>query len=365
MKKTVVIILVLALLVLVAFGIGRIGANSKAEPDKTPVTLVEVAEATIGVLEERLSVTGDVAAQALVTVYAKVPGEIQELYVEQGQRVKKNQRLAVIEHEEIALQVQGAEAELLTIRTSLGNVEKEMERIEDLFQQGVASQQRYDEMKARLEIDRARLQQAEVALALAKKKLTDATVCAPIEGIVSKRLVDAGDTVGPSVPLLTIVDIEPAKVLVNVIEKSLAKVRQDAPAKVRVDAYPDEVFAGTVKLISPVADERNRTIEVELEVPNPEGKLKPGMFARVELLVSRHEDALLVPLSAIMETAGEFRTFAVEDGSRASLRTVETGHMQGQMIQILEGLSVGEEVVVAGQYALKDGETVKVLRGGS
>ncbi|UCH07915.1 MAG: efflux RND transporter periplasmic adaptor subunit, partial [Deltaproteobacteria bacterium] len=202
---------------------------------------------------------------------------------------------------------------------------------------------------------------AEATVRLAEMHLENTKIRAPLGGIISKRYVDRGALVGTSTPILRIVAMDRVKVIVQVVERELARLRSGATADVNVDAYGDEVFTGQVTAISPTVDPESRTADVEVQVENKDHRLKPGMFARVDLTVERRDKALLLSKDSLLRESGPPRVFVL-DGGKASLREVKLGLEGEEYVEVVGGLQQGEEVIIAGQYELNDGMAVNVVR---
>ncbi len=166
---------------------------------------------------------------------------------------------------------------------------------------------------------------------------------------------------GTSTPILRIVAMDRVKVVVQVVERELARLRSGATADINVDAYENEVFKGTVTCISPTVDPESRTADVEVQVDNRDYRLKPGMFARVDLTVERRDKVLLLSKDSLLRESGPPRVFVL-DGDKASLKEVTLGLEGEQNVEVVGGLQEGEEVIIAGQYELEDGMGVNVIR---
>ena len=215
--------------------------------------------------------------------------------------------------------------------------------------------------EAKIKGAQAQAEQAEVALGLAKIRLDDCTIKAPISGIISKRFVDAGAMVGPTQPLVSIVDVDTVKLLTHVSDEDIGLVKLTQRVGVKVDTYLDRVFEVKEINISPVMDPLSRKIEVEIKISNPDYLMKPGMFPRVRLLVQR-DNTLLIPREAIMEKEGRKEVFVVRD-AKVHLQKIIIGLERDDLVELLTGLEEGETVVVAGPSDLKDGDKVRVKEG--
>lgn len=207
------------------------------------------------------------------------------------------------------------------------------------------------------------VKQTKAALALATKRVEDATITAPIAGIVSQRYLDLGGMASPTAPLFEIVDMDKVKATVSVIEAELRQLDTGKQAWVSVDALTEPVV-GKISLISPTLERKSRSAKVEITIDNSEMKLKPGMFTQVRIPVEIHANALLIPRSAVLEDSVKNipLVFVVEDAT-SKRREVELGLSQGNTVEIISGLEVGEPVVTVGQHSLKVDEEVQVVNG--
>ena len=206
------------------------------------------------------------------------------------------------------------------------------------------------------------MEQTKVALELAQERLGDATITAPIAGILSMRYLDLGGLASPTAPIFEIVNMDTVKATVSVIEADLGKLDpENQEAWIEVDALAQPV-TGKISLISPVLNQTSRSAKVEIAIGNPDLRLKPGMFAKVKIPVEIHENAILLPRSTVIEDSirNTQIVFVVVDG-HSKRRQVEMGLAEGSRVEITSGLSEGEQVVIAGQHTLKDGEEVTVM----
>jgi len=187
-----------------------------------------------------------------------------------------------------------------------------------------------------------------------------AEVTSPLSGVLTRYFLDLGQEVTPATPVCEVADVSPVKVVVSVTEKDFPRVRLGLAARFNCDAYPGETFQGKVKNMSDAMDAATRQAEVEIEAVNPGQKLKPGMFARVTLSLEPHPQALVIPREALAE-AGETRyAFVVENG-KAKRRDVRAGLRFEKEVEVLGGLTEGEEIVTIGWQNLTDGTPVDVV----
>ncbi len=203
--------------------------------------------------------------------------------------------------------------------------------------------------------------QASIALKLAQKRLRDATIEAPITGVVSQRFLDLGGMAAPTAPLFEIVDINTVKVTTDVIELQLAQLTLNQQASIMIEGV-NTPLTGVINYISPTLKPIQRTATVEFHIDNPEGTLKPGMFAKVTVPIEVRADTILVPRNSLIEDAvTKTQNVFVVEASISLRRPVEIGLARGGEVEIVEGLNEGDSVVVAGQHSLKAGEIVTVV----
>ena len=203
--------------------------------------------------------------------------------------------------------------------------------------------------------------QAYVALKLAKKRLKDATIYAPISGVISRRYLDLGGMALPAAPLFEIVNIDTVTATVDVIESQLNQLTLDQQATIEIDGI-ETPLSGQITFISPTLQATRRTATVEVGIDNPDGTVKPGMFAKVTVPIKVRTDALLIPRTSLIENVNTKtqNVFVIEDNV-SRRRIVEIGLLRGSQAEIISGLTEGEAVVTAGQHSLKDGEDVRVV----
>jgi len=193
-------------------------------------------------------------------------------------------------------------------------------------------------------------------------KFEKAPIESPIDGIIGIVKIDKGVTVSPQTPIVLIVDIDIVKVKVNVIERELPRIKDGQPAEIKVDAYPREVFKGFIDRISPVVDLTSRTSPVEIKIFNSDHRLKPGMFARIKILVGERENVLLVPRDAILKENGSRYIFVVSEDNKAHYQKIEMGLCQDNMFEVVSGLDEGDVVVTMGNTRLEDGDVVEIIK---
>ena len=336
-------------------------------------TQVPVETATIkkGDFVHSLFYDGDINAEYEVKVFSKVPDRIEHFYVDAGDKVGKGAPIARIVATTLEQTVQQAEAGLTAARAQLANVRLEYERMQRLRKENAVSQQQYDAVETQYEAVGAQVQQTEAALASTQSILKDATVTAPISGIIGKRYYEAGDMAAPTLPLVSIVQMDKVKITFDATEEDLGKLAVGQKAEVRVKSYPDVTFSGSVAKISPVLDPLTRMAEIEVLVDNPQHKLKPGMYAEVQVTTRIINDVIVIPRYAVIENTSlekvegkdvvvrNYFVYIVKNG-KAEQRTLDVEFLNHTRIAVRAGVSVDENLVVDGQNKLRDGAAVVV-----
>jgi len=292
---------------------------------------------------------------------AKVAGYLDAIYVDRGDRVHAGQLLAVIRQPEFEHQLYQAQANYDLAKVSV-------ERLQDLYGKQLISKQELDDSRTKSEV-------AKRALELQRTYLNYTRIVAPFDGYVTKRYVDPGafisqatGGVSPMNTILTVMDLSQVKVLVNVPERDVGNVHVGDALSLSLDAYPDRTIQGRITKFAPALDAGSRTLQVEIDIPNPDLALKPGMFARVTLVVERHPQALAVPSEALLvNELGSF-LFALgppQDGTPTVRRvTVRTGIEDGGHVEILAGLGANDDVVRSGKELMHDGGGVRIATNG-
>lgn len=367
-KWTILIVLASA-----ALFIGCNQSGGEAEQNAVPVEVMEVG---LGEVKQSLTFHGDIKAQIEVKVFTKIPDRIEQFFVDDGDRVQKGDPVAKISATTIEQAVLQAEAGLSAARAQEANLKVEFERANRLQKENAMSKQQFDAIQTQYEAVSAQVKQAEAVLASVQSQLKDATITASISGIISKRYYEVGDMASPAIPVVSIVQMERVEIVINATEEDMGRLDTGQRAEVRVRSYPDDVFVGRVERISPVLDPMTRLAEVQVLIPNPGYRLKPGMYADAEITTGILRDVLVVPRFSVIESTsmenvdGEDRVFknyfvfVVNDSSRAEQRKLDVVYVNYKQIAVRSGIKVGEKLVVSGQNNLRDDFPVAVVEGG-
>jgi membrane fusion protein, multidrug efflux system len=325
---------------------GKAKEKDTAEADTS--VPVEVQAMKRGPMLAVYSGTAPIEAHDEAEVVAKVGGEVREIYVEEGENVSSGQVLARLDGDRLRLEVAQIEA-------NLRKLERDYNRQLELSQKGLVAKGTAENAKFDLDALKASYDSARLELSYTQ-------IRAPITGVVSARHIKVGNTIGPNDPTFRVTNLDPLFAYVHVPEKEFRKISAKQAADVVVDALGGERFVGTIARISPTVDPKTGTFRAEVEVPDPSRRLKPGMFARVNIAYERRDDALQLPRSAILDPDGSPSVFVVVNG-KAEQRPISTGLTSNGWVEVAKGLTGDERVVVVGQAGLKTGTVVKVVGG--
>ena len=345
------------------------GIEEKQEDTRVPVAVQTIER---GDLEQSLTYQGDIKSEVEVRVFSKVPDRIDKFFVDEGDKVKKGDPIAEIYATAIRQGVKQAKAALSATEAQFANMKEEYQRTERLFKEGAVSQQQHDQVLTQYKAARAQVEQAEAALQSAKAGLEDALITSPVDGIVGKRYLEAGDMASGS-PLVMIVQTDNMEISFEATENDLGKLRVGQKARVYVKSYGERAFTGTVKQISPVLDPMSRMATVKVQISNTDDLLLSGMYARVEIITGTIGNTILVPRYATRENTKldrqrtgnqvvkEYYVFVAVD-SVAEQRVLDISYINHVCMAVDSGLQVGEKLIVEGQNNLKDKTPIKIVK---
>jgi RND family efflux transporter MFP subunit len=345
-------------------GMGRGGSGR-------PALTVDTAAATRGEIIEYITVVGNLVGQSTVDVVPRVAGRIDSLSAKLGDRVARGQQIAKIEDRELRQQVIQAEQSLEVNRATVKQRESDLQlrrttlaRQQELLAKGLQTRQVVEDAEAgfnsavaAVDLAKAQLAQTDARIDELKITLSNTIIVSPVDGFVGRRNLDQGAFAGANTVILQVVDISTVRMVSNLVEKDFKRVTQGVQALVEVDAFPGEQFSGVVSRVAPVFDAATRTASMEIEVPNPGYRLKPGMYARVRLTAQRKADALTIPRTAVVDVEGRRGVF-LPDGQSAKFQPVQTGLMDNERVEVVEGLSDGQRVITTGALALREGDRI-------
>ncbi len=309
---------------------------------KTPV---EAAEVAVRPLESSLSTVGSLRAAEAVMLRPEIAGRIERIHFEEGQPVAVGDAL-------FSLDAALIQAEVNETTANLDRSRRAHARAKELSGRKLISNSDFDSAKADLAVDEARL-------ASARTRLEKTIIRAPFAGVVGLRQVSLGQYLGVGDDLVNVVRLDPMQVDFQLPEMQLANLAPGVRVSVSVDAFPDRVFAGEIMAIDPQIDAAGRSVQVRARLDNHESILRPGLFARVDVVLSAKPAALMVPEQALWPMGDKQHVFRVE-ADTAKLVEVVLGQRVPGWAEIVSGLAPGDVVVTAGQMKLRDGSPVQV-----
>jgi len=375
---TLGLILFVAVAALVAF---RLTSGAKTDPRKNRILTVGTMAPIKQDLDVRLTYTADLIPNQLVNIFSRVDGYIAKIYVDKGDLVKANQLLVEIDHTDYIHAVNQAKANLLSAKAKVvqqdagvRNATLTLDRMQALIKDQFVSQQDLDTALVNRDAAvalqdslRAQVQQMTVALAQAETNLAYSYIRAPFAGYIAERNLDPGAYVSGTTAststvsrgILSVHDVETVRTLIEVVEKDVPLVQVGQRADVRAEAYPNEVFEGRVTRIVQALNRATRTMTVEVDLPNKDHRLKGGMFARVEVLVGKHPQAIQIPLDAVSRLEESQYVYVVKDG-KAHQVPVELGARAENRVEVVKGLAGDEQLIVSGKDLVSEGVPVQV-----
>ncbi|WP_338789888.1 efflux RND transporter periplasmic adaptor subunit [Bernardetia sp. MNP-M8] len=363
MKKYTTPIIALSLVIAVAVWMfltlksnkETIDANAAVQEDvitNIPVRVDKVEQISF---DKNINFTGTFEARKELEIIAEAQGRITQLAIREGQQVSKNQLVAKIDDTNIL-------AQLTSVRAVVAKAKKDVERYERLTEAGAISQQQYEEVKLNY-------QNAQANVTAIEQQLKYSMARSPMAGIIKEVKVEEGSFASAGTLIATVVDIEKLKMIVKVGEKEIVKIKNGQSVEITTDVYPDNIFKGTVTLISVQAD-AGRKYEVEIELPNPnKTPLRPGMYGNVAIDAqnknnTQNQSGLFVARKAVVGSVQSPKIYVVNTvngQNQVSYKTVKIGKTVGDKVEIIEGLKMGETVVISGQINLSDGKTITIM----
>ena len=320
-------------------------AKNGEEKKESEAVPVEVAQATRRAVAASYSGTTTLEALGESQVVAKTSGVALAVLVEEGQVVRAGQALVRLDPDRPRLQVAQAAAQM-------HKLENNYRRAQQLVEQRMISANDVDQIKYDLENARAVYRAASL-------ELSYTTITAPISGVVASRSIKSGNFVQINSPIIRIVDASRLEATLKVPEREIAKLKPGQAVGLAVDALPGKQFTGTVARVAPVVDNGTGTFRVVASFPG-DGELQPGMFSRLNINYDQRADALVVPRTALLEDGGEPAVYVVRDG-KAQRTVLKLGYNDAGWVEVREGLKPGEQVVIAGKAALREGSAVQVI----
>jgi RND family efflux transporter MFP subunit len=322
------------------------GGPQQEEITTDELPQVRVVTVNKEMVEQSRDFTGNVQSFKSNDITTNMPVRINKIHVDVGDNVKKDQILVEMDI-----------ANYSQLSVQLANLETEFKRVSELHKAGGASQQQVDQLRVQLDVQRTSM----------KNMVDMTTLRAPFDGVITGRYYHEGEmfTMNPTASgraaVLTVMTLAPLKVTIFVNEEYFSRVRKGMPVTVTTDIYPDVEFKGTVHLVHPTVDASTRTFGVEINIPNSDLRLRPGMFARVNMGFGAMERVVVPDIAVVRQIGTNDRYVFVHENGIVHKVKVQLGNLTGNMFEVLNGLNAGDEVVVAGMARLLDQSKVQVV----
>jgi len=370
---------------------GQNTSPQASRAEETPLS-VKVAPAKKGKLVMTLKSPGEAVTDRKIVMKAEVSGIIKNLNVEEGIHVKKRDLLVELDDREYRLELEGREASRLKHLSelfldkkfakpdeelssseieNLKKAKEEYDKYYESYTKGLVSREEFEKVKRRYEfmlieagekkeeIMAASLTQAEVEVKFAQMQLDKTKIRAPFSGIICDIKVSLQEHVVSQQELFTLVNISRIRVEAKVLESEISKMKSGREVDLKFSAYPERIFKGQVKAISPIINPEDKTCKVIIDLPNPKEEIKPGMHAEVEIAAEIHENKILIPQEAVLVRGGRKLAFVVEEGL-AKWRYIEVGLENEDYAEVLDGIKEGEMVIVEGHFTLAHDARVRI-----
>ncbi len=321
-------------------------SKNVSDKDTTSAIPVEIAEAKVGNISAYYSSTATLEAEEEATVVAKVRGIVQRLTVEEGDFVQAGDILAQLDDEQLQLEAQRAKA-------TMDRLQNELNRKEELFNKNLISAQEFENAKYEFQAQKSDYE-------LAQLQVKYSRIQAPISGVISDRMIKVGNMINTDQEAFEITDFDPILAVLNVPEHEMNKIQKGQQTIIKVDAIKGKTFEGQVLRISPTVNPETGTFKVTISVKDESRQLRPGMFGRVQIVYDTHQNTLMVPKNAVLTEDGTNSVYVINN-KMAYRRNINTGYVNGEDIEILDGLSPADTVVTIGQSSLQDSALVEVV----
>lgn len=339
---------------------------------------VEIAPIQRSSIKDVGQFSGTLIPKSQFTIAPKISGRLNQLLIDIGDPVRRDQLVAVLEDEEYQQQVIQAEADLQVARANLEEAKsflemakRDLERARTLHQKGIQSDSQLDAVvaqndaqEARYKVGVAQLANKEAALEASRVRLSYTRIRASWEKgrdirYVGERFVNEGAMLSPNTPILSIIELQPITAVIHVTDREYFRLKTEQQATITSSAFSEKTFSGRVVRIAPLLKETSRQARVEIEIQNPEGLLKPGMFISTQIEFARREETTLIPFSALVTRNGQQGVFLADiENRKARFSSVKVGIVEGERVEILEPSAISGYVVTLGHHLLEDGANI-------
>lgn len=352
--------MVIGLLIAVKTGVLPFGhaKNVLTVPHVVSIVAGEVKYMSIA---PKLLLTGSIEGETTAMISAKIGGRIAEVLVEDGQRVSAGEPLVRLESVELANAVGIAKDGVNRAQANYENGATDYNRYKLLYEQKAISKQQLDSAETKMRMAETDLSSAYASLSNAHEQREYGAIKAPVSGVVANRTAVIGQVVSAGLPLMTIENIGQVYAVVNIEQKDMGVLKTGMLAEVIVDAYPGQVFAGTVHIINPVAASSNRMFRAKIKLENADSRLKPGMFVKTGIILGSEIKSLFVPQNAIFQKQGLYYVYVIQN-DKVAKQQVEVGIVKGDYIEVKTGLQEHMMIATSNINTLKDGDSISVTQ---
>jgi membrane fusion protein (multidrug efflux system) len=331
------------------------GDAGEAPADLTSVVVVPAVALDVPI---ELKASGELEARDETSVAAEVAGRVTRILVDEGGAVASASVVLEIDPERRRLELDAAVARVAQAQASLEKDRRQTQRVRELFQSNVASKAALDDAETALRLAMAEADAERAQRGVAQRALEDASVKAPFAGLVSHRHVNVGEFVQAGTRLFDLVSLDPVEAIFHLPEVDSGRVQVGQKVEISLSPFPGELFRGDVSVVSPTIDPATRTLRVKALIPNPDGRLRPGLFARASLGVDLRKGLVMVPEDALLQRSDGQVLFVLDGENRVRRLVVEIGVAHDGMVEVRSGIAPGDRVVRRGQDGLVDGEPV-------
>ncbi len=361
MKKVIVSIWVLTLsLLIVSCGGDKLPERKIDRP--IPVKTIKASEQPT---KSILTYSGTVEPVESVRLSTKISGWVRAIHYQEGQAVLKGTVVVALRNEDLKAKLSQAEAKIAEAEAHYQNVKTNLKRIESLFAKNAATQKELDDIRAAFTAAESQLQVAREGKKEIEEMLRYTILKAPFDGVVTRKMMQVGDLANPGQPIVKLENIRQVKIVAKVPESDVAHLNEDMPVNVHITSAKkltgNKELTGTIDQIIPSADQMSRQFDIKILIDNSDGRIKPGMFARISV-TQPGNPTILVPAQALFRRGQLEGLFVVDADNIAHLRWIRSGANYGDTIEVLAGLNPDEMVVIDSERQLYDGQTVEVSR---
>ncbi|HKJ81217.1 MAG TPA: efflux RND transporter periplasmic adaptor subunit [Ignavibacteriaceae bacterium] len=343
--------------------------SDSAESGRRPVSVpsVKVGKITRGDIVKTESLTGDILPIQQANIYSKVSGNIEKIFVDIGDKVQKNQLLALVDATIYSQNAKQVHASYIQAKANYENAKLNYERNKTLLSQNLISQQDLDNSRTANDVAFAQSEAANANYSNALTQLSYCRITAPFSGYITKRFLDPGtyvtsSTSSSSSTLFTLMDLNNLKAIINLPENDVPLIPQVIGIQVIADALPGKTFNAKLKKISEAVDLSTRTMAIEVDIENPGKSLKPGMFATINIVLGKKTNTTLLPNDVVLNDQNGDFVFVVNNDNTVNQKYVKLGIQHNNQDEILSGLNENDRIVFVGQTLIKNGSKVKIVK---